>query len=525
MNPKYRALIWEQSRVNGVLMLWYLITGVLLLILFRYEDVIAKDFRTWAGIAVHGSAIFFALTSVLRQNVHGHLVADFEPRLARLPVNTFALVTIPFAARLLYLLLLCVLLSTAYLVLNGAPLPWTWMLLPLEIYVAAQALAWSHRSITGLAEILAALTLFGPAIVHIAGITTTGVADSYEVLTASLRNPVAFATVLVAAYGVALLGVHLERRDERYGLPAFTEIQEWLVTRGASPDKPFVSPLAAQQWFERRAHGWVLPLGTFLGFIVLGLAIATAVSSAEPGEADTSFMFQFLPFAVLGVAAMAAGFTGLGRAHPFCLVRPAESRVFGFAKLLAQGRALALTLFAALAVSVLAFWALSTYDFDLLRNAVRLGHATWLDVAAVILGPFFIAAVAGWFLLNFGNPSIVVLPFLLFISAIGLALSEEYLGVPARDEEIPGLVFWGVTLYMLLVPPFVFLRATRRAVVSPRVWTIALPLWIAIGGLLWLYSAVERPSLALFLFHLGLAGMLLIPLAAVPLRIARTRHG
>ncbi len=232
-----------------------------------------------------------------------------------------------------------------------------------------------------------------------------------------------------------------------------------------------------------------------------------------------------LPFVALAFAALIAGPIGLRSTDAFCAVRPAESRMFAAAKLLAQSRALALTAVVVLLISVAAFAAFGTADLRLVWDAVNAQNATALDLLTILTGPFLLTAIAVWLLLNIRTVAILALPTLILVLAVAVGGSHYYLDFPADDAVLPAILFWCVTTYMLTIPPLVYARALRNGAIARHSWRTLLPAWLIGGAVLWLYSALERPSFPLFLFHLGLMGFLLIPFAAVPIRIDRARHG
>ncbi|HEX73088.1 MAG TPA: hypothetical protein ENN65_07215, partial [Candidatus Hydrogenedentes bacterium] len=99
MNPKIRALIWEQFRVAGTLTLWCLAFSCVMILSANTSSrlLLANDFSTICSVFLAG----LALLLLFRQNVAGQLDVQYEPRLSRLPVGAAALTFIPMGIRLL----------------------------------------------------------------------------------------------------------------------------------------------------------------------------------------------------------------------------------------------------------------------------------------------------------------------------------------------------------------------------------------------------------------------------------------
>jgi hypothetical protein len=154
MKSSTRALIWEQWRLAGVTALSLFGVATVLMAIMRAQYgwfmIHASDARNFStGIAV-GATLAAAAIFMLRFDTVGHLTAGFEKRLARLPVKTLPLVTIPFVTRLAYLVLLVFALALLHMAFFAEYPRLFFLLLPINLYAIAQAYAWSRKAVTGL---------------------------------------------------------------------------------------------------------------------------------------------------------------------------------------------------------------------------------------------------------------------------------------------------------------------------------------------------------------------------------------
>ena len=143
MNPKIRALLWEQFRVAGTLTLWiFTVVGLFLFFttLSDYRLLKGDDYDTYAIFVIMALALLF----LLRQNVAGHLDLKFEPRLSRLPVTNLPLALIPVGMRLLCLVLFYIALSALYWLLFRETISSDFLVYACTLYSVAQALLWTR---------------------------------------------------------------------------------------------------------------------------------------------------------------------------------------------------------------------------------------------------------------------------------------------------------------------------------------------------------------------------------------------
>ncbi|MBI2431800.1 MAG: hypothetical protein HYV26_02905 [Candidatus Hydrogenedentes bacterium] len=521
MSSKYRALIWEQNVVAAKAAGMCLLMGLLV----QVTMLGTRDFDMAAGM-VTLTAIGTAIVLLLRQDIEGHLASTFERRLARLPLGTFGLVTIPLVTRLLYLSVVCVVLALANHLLHGEGLTANNVLLPLECYLIAQAYTWSRRSITG-GEYLIPLTLVAALLFLITtGIARKGLLDAVEILT-TVVLPSAFVVIAAGCYGLAMLGVHLERRDARVGLPTVPEIWEWAVTRRAAPAKTFDAALTAQLWYERKRTFWLLPAFTVLTFLLLAF-----VAPAFPDlRENRDGLAQYLPYVALSLGAALTGAFSMRWRSGYAANRPIDSKMLAQVQFLVTAESLLTTLAGAAICSILGLFLFGNLGVHLLlvpdvessRNLLLTSYANeevgLLEMAGILLGPALIFAPIAWALLL----SRQLLLVLTVVGGTGTLLAVLFSVAQESSDEAMGFFYWPLTLALLL-PPLLHYRTAwdTRCVGRTTVVVLAL-IHIALAFALFMLGAnTADPELAL-LFAVALAGLVVDPFLSLPLEIARHR--
>jgi hypothetical protein len=330
MKNKYQALFWEQNRVAAPAVGMCLLMGGLVMTVTAFGMRGGEDFAALLALAtiVGGAAVL-----LLRNNHEGHLVSDFERRTARLPMHTASIVVIPLVVRLAYLLLLSVLVHALYRLLFGRPVHFVLnsegsflalFLLPITFYLAAQAMAWSRKTVTGqnylYPVLLALLPLAWLYLDHFDRPAHRTYLNAAERAVTTLLQPGYQMLFAAFFFGLAFAGVYLERRDTRVGLPTPGEIWEWLLTRGEAPATPFPSPADAQLWYERKRALLALPL--LSGLLLAMLLLLVAVLPLPFGAAGLP---RWMPAVALALAALPAALRTLWARSQFTLLRPQES--------------------------------------------------------------------------------------------------------------------------------------------------------------------------------------------------------
>lgn len=521
MNAKYRALVWEQSRVAGVTAACCAALALLAMFVLwadaHWAHTIHKgDAREISGAMITYAALALAGVLTLRQAASGQLAPGFEPRHARLPVRTLPLVTVQFAVRLLSLLLLCAALSGAYYACFRVPPEPLALLLPVSVYLVAQAVAWSYRSVTGISYMLPAALFLAPAVLTTSGVYRYGYFEAAGWLAGALASPAGVLVLLPAAYALSLLGVHWERRDERHGLPTARDLRDWLGERAAAPATGFDTPLAAQIWLEWRRTGWMLP-----ALLLTGAGLAAIVLWTVPvRRADLSLLTQFIPLALLPLAAVGAGAACLWDRTGYALLRPVSTRDMARAKLLAMGRALTHGAALAAALSVAGFVVFGRAEFGLLRESLAHGETSYIEVAALVLGPCLLAVFAAWAALWLTTRLVALL--VLGPAAVLVPLAACFSQAAALN--IAAVLFWVWAVAVIAAVGFALAHAVWRGWMTRAGLACTLGAWAALAGALYTIGpetggAWPGPLLAC----IAISGYAAAPFAAVPAALQRRR--
>ncbi len=280
MHGKYRALIWEQARLAGVLSAWCLAVALLFLfslwlgmrgVEYSLED--AQEAATYA--VLFGGAVVSGLYTFRFDNA-GHLVQGFDARLYRLPVETWFLVTTILACRIVGLLVVVlggILTSNMLLDTGIAPLHALWIL---TLYLIAQAGSWSGNALPYLKYL--AVCVLAAALLLIVRSTYPGrmPVDSYAGLSEFFHGTALWVSGCLAlasgAAGGSFASIVWDRHGERRGPRPLRELWEQLADVRRGDATRFKSAFTAQCWIERRRFGWLLPVAVVGGTLLLAIA-------------------------------------------------------------------------------------------------------------------------------------------------------------------------------------------------------------------------------------------------------------
>lgn len=533
MKNKYQALFWEQNRVAAPAVGMCLLTGALVMLLTAYP-MRDKDFGFGALLLTLLGGIGVLL---LRNNHEAHLVAAFERRLARLPMHTSAIVTIPLLVRLAYLVVLSLALHGVYYVLYGEPIrfvihnepaPLAFFMLPLTLYLAAQAVAWSGRTITGGSYFVPLLILLAPLPVLFLGDWPQ---QDQHYLTAMERTltmllyPSAQAVLCAIFYGLAFAGVYLERRDARVGLPTLRELWEWLMSRDDSPRTGFASQAEAQLWYERKRAVLALPLLSlvFLALLLCLRYVFPGVAVRVPTESNISALFstytRWSPAIALVLAALPASLRTLWARSQFTLLRPQTSMNIARAKMLIAAESI-LTAVAILALCTVII-TLNDSFAKVLLESYRHSEISLFNVLAVLFGPLFCAALVAWTLM--ASPRLVKLMALTLAGYI--ALTVILLGMTRKHEDELGYLAMALAAVVLICIPIALYLIAVRSNMFTRVGYLApMAIWAVLGLFLWTLGPPAGPTLLTLLVALVPAGLAIAPFLSLPVEIQSKRH-
>jgi hypothetical protein len=521
MNAKYRALVWEQSRVAGPAAAFCALFALLSMFFlwaaaYRAYGIHVVDARSISEAMITYAALALGGVLTLRQAASGQLAPGFDPRHARLPVRTLPLVTVQFTVRLLSLLLLCAALGGAYTAFFRQRPETLSLLLPVSVYLVAQTLAWSYRSVTGISYMLPAALFLAPALLARAVAYRQGYFDAAGRLADALVSPAGVLVLLPAAYALSLLGVHWERRDERHGLPTARDLRVWLGVRAAAPAAGFGSALAAQVWLEWRRTGWMLPAVLSATTGLAGIVLWTV----PVRRADLSLLTQFIPLALLPLAAVIAGAACLWDRTGYAVLRPVRTRDMARAKLLAMGRALTHGATLAAVLSIAGFAVFGRAEFGLLRESLAHGETTHIEIATLVLGPCLLAVFAAWVALWLTTR---LMALLVLGPAAVLVILVACFSRPAALHTTAGLFWvWAVTVIAAVV--FALAHAVWRGWMTRAGFVCTLGVWAVLAGVIFAIGpktggAWPGPLLAC----IAISAYAAAPFAAVPAALQRGR--
>ena len=149
MKSPFRALLWEQSRVAGVLSLWLILLSVPLFLILLVQNKI-MPYRE--NLFLVGAALLFlgyGMCIIYRLDAEGHLTGAFEQRLTRLPVKTLMLVLSTLCIRFAFLFLTGCAFSFLAFLFGGAEIPLPIFIGILEVYLLYQTVDWTRKYIRG----------------------------------------------------------------------------------------------------------------------------------------------------------------------------------------------------------------------------------------------------------------------------------------------------------------------------------------------------------------------------------------
>ncbi len=432
MNPKTRALLWEEVRVSGAIA--GVCTAVALLgqLTLRLGD----RYNTWHFVSemmlaiTIGTPLLMGVMFTLSTGNSGHLKSGFSRRILRLPVDAWSAVLTVLATRLIEMLLAsAILVGTCWLLYGHGPGPRAIFLLG-AAYLAIQMLDWL-RAVASAATWIVVLFV-GVSLM----LEARGVSLWFSALNASAGITPLFLLGFVAAtavaYGVSLGLVYWTRSGERIvplSVPSFGAL-----TTMPAPErrKPFKSPMSAQIWFELRRAGVFLPAVFFVvwvaAIVIFWLATATlkpppnthiTLKSAwqkgsEVGQIAAAGMHSFqtfwplevYPLLALILASVAWGLwffprkrraKHFGRPVTFVTRQPLTKAQQVQARIIVSGIHLGALLFLIGVVSSVSFlYSDHAQILRILYEALTQGEASVREVVQVTIGPVMLAGLIAW---------------------------------------------------------------------------------------------------------------------------------
>ncbi len=396
MKSPYRALLWEQARTAGAICL---MLGVMsgLFVLTRRVFLYANIMRLVRSQDVAELFFCFSLAgaalSVIRQDVRGHITGGIDPRWFRLPIQMPALFSIVVVARVLFL---AVLVSfQVYIAAQMRPrIPSVEIvllaILPFYLYLLIQATAWSWKRLPLLWYGVMAVLLAIPLLFRFWGLLPEEILR----LLGTLIRPRTFLLVPPLLLLILVYGIYLERQDRYFGPSNLRS----LVGRLSQPFSPALpkgaTAFEAQFWYEMRRIGWVLPLVTVS--LTAGIVLVMLLVADHP---FSSGLGQYVPLAALVFGSLAASAKTLFPRSAFQYQRPVTDFNIAAARLLAQVRALCITLVLSFVLSLLLLLA-GPLERTVLVELQAQGFNAAFDVFMVVVRPLVWAGMLAWLLLT-----------------------------------------------------------------------------------------------------------------------------
>ncbi|HOH29270.1 MAG TPA: hypothetical protein PLC40_06325 [Candidatus Hydrogenedentes bacterium] len=514
MKPKYRALIWEQSRTAGLICLLLGILSCLFVLtvhfLLHMGKITILDVWDFSILMFYFSMAGAALL-VSRQDVRGHIVWGFDQRWFRLPVPMHVLFGIILGSRSVFLALL---LGLQFLLALTLPIVKTgelalYIMIPLYLYALLQAAAWAWKR--------APFLFYGPvvfllAIMVVFRFLRVSPDEIFMIAVRALREPHTLVLAVPLAGLVMGYGVYLERHDRHFGpqnLSALTSPVSWLLSPPLGKKN---SAFEAQLWYEMRRAGWVLPVLT-ITFTVFFTLVMLLVEE----HPFSMGLAQYVPPAALVAAGLAAStklFPRSGMQH----LRPMEDCGIAAARLLAQLRGLCMAM--PLAGLLSAFLLLAgPMERSILSQLLTDGFNPAFDIFIVVARPLVLAGMLAWLLLWLKTfPMGVVIVIVSVFSALSSHFLSGHYAVLHYSAGICVFVVMSLLLTLSLL-----LYTWLKGMISQRQFWGALCLCVVLASFIWLGSRSLAGSMGLWL-SVATGTLLAAPLPSLAWLIRAERH-
>jgi hypothetical protein len=537
---------------------WFLVAiGVAYLVAILGVQVAldARDTASFLAFAGVWLWLVLPIAFVMRRDASRRWVTAFPEQFPSKAMYTFSGLSIVFFTRLTLLFIVCLALERAPWMLFSTPSRNLFPYLPIYIFLVAQLLAWSWKSLPGMVYVIPILALLIPA----AFILQAPSMDAYLLAWGNYTNPDSSALLLFlifATFALCVLAVYFERTNRCWPLPSLSELHAALDRSPRATSRRFSCPLEAQTWYEEQRIGLLLPAITLLLYTAMLAYYAMVfrpffirdLKDVSQVINDGVFLQSFPLLAFVISAIIVGAITQRDRVR-YGLLRPASVSLLAGARHLAYGRMLTWTALPVSALAVAGFLLGSELDRNILWDAYSHGEASITDLVTILLGPCLVATLCAWLALYlttrvglllvgiviwwvwiaYATGGIMYLPhrwleMLSYSSRYALRL-DNYSAFVYWLFGLPAMAAWG--LYRL-----------RRQRLMPLSGVAALLFaWTLLTCILYMvvppYGGVQD-STALFglpvsnvlrgLIALAPAAALIVPFAALPLALARRRQ-
>ena len=525
MNPKIRALLWEQFRVAGTLTLWvFMVVGAFLFLttLTQYRIMMGDDYEALADFLMLSLALLF----LLRQNVAGHLDLKFESRLSRLPVTNPPLALIPVGMRMVCLVLFYLALSALYWLLFRQSISTDFLIYACTLYTVAQALLWTRMYL-----ILLVIPITGTTYIFLQQFDLINTSNWFiKMLDTLLKHldtailtdfPRFCLSILPLTIYLIFVGVRWERRNEQkrlFSIEGVTNLgQDWRHFRSHE----FGSVAEARIWYERNKSGINTTALTILIMVVFYPIFWAISGTRQSYYFFTSFAYiQTLPpyFPVI-IIALALGLTRefSRQMWPLSLTefnrtKPVTDAHLAWCHILVMSRYAFIALVAVLVLTTAFNVYFRSTELRILVTAFDQPDTALFPIAWLI-EPLFLGCILTWLSLWCARP--LVAGAILSINSV--FANQILFGFGSLFVYI----FLG---YLLARSARLLLYGWKERILPRRVWYGYMALHIILPLLIWFPGPPEFASKPdSFLIVCAFTAMLLSPILALPRQIARKR--
>jgi hypothetical protein len=347
--------------------------------------------------------------------------------------------------------------------------------------------------------------------------------------------------VILAAYGVSVVGVSRGRRGEALGWAWVRQALERAVTGWPRRRRLFRTPARAQAWLEWRQKGLLLPF--FVGCFILFLL---AVAGLEMSRAEVIRVF----LAFLSLPLLVAFFVGFGTAKTsfwarelglssFAATRPLSSSALVAAKLRTAARSTVATW--ALILLLASCWVVLSGNAGLVQDLWDVFILEYRPVRAWVIPPLALAGavaltwmqlVAGLVLGLTGRPWVVngAVSVYLALATAGACLGIWTYFHPDFYDTFLAVLWWlagSAALAKALAALWAVRAACRESLLEARTFAWLLGVWVAGAACLVSLTCLLFGGRQLPVALIALGSVLTLPLArlvAAPLALAWNRH-
>jgi hypothetical protein len=332
--------------------------------------------------------------------------------------------------------------------------------------------------------------------------------------------------MIAAAYGVAVAAVARNRRGDPPLSLGIVDRLRRLCRPGLLLPPPLPTPVRAQQWFEWRRKGRLMPAAVLLG-VVIGLTV-WAIFNRNAVD---------LFFGLLGGGGMlwAIGIIGglvMGNAGPhdasyamghFLATRPITDAQLARITLRTAAQSLLLAWCAWAVPLLIAYLAVLAAGDSPALSSPDTQNGWYLSSTLIgpwiMLGTLTSLGLAGW------PKWMLRILCCLGVTCVALMVCAELSLTPGAQSLLRRALLTTLGGLFLLGTAWLYTAAWRRGLLQPRSIWAAGGAWAAGTALLVLdWPLNEEPLLCGYVFFAGLLALAVAPLAAAPLAVSANRH-